>query len=104
VTRWNRTADLRFSFADFHSALTNIDFASLTPTDLEAYGWDFHAFVLNLLADWDTDEDSLDDSIAGLDFALTVRVLADRVQNRALPLRWHHQDLIDSGWASLERA
>ncbi|MFC9773527.1 MULTISPECIES: hypothetical protein [unclassified Pseudarthrobacter] len=33
---------------------------------------------------------------------LILRVLADRVESRSLPLRWHHQDLIDSGWASLD--
>lgn len=102
VARWNRTADLNLSFDDFHSALTSIDFASLTPADLEPYIWDFRAFVLNLLAAWDTDDAQLEDFIHGLDFALTLRVLADRVDSHALPLRWHHQDLIDSGWVTLD--
>lgn len=102
VARWNRTADLRLTFADFHSALTSVDFASLTPADLEPYVWDFRAFVVNLLAEWDADGAFLEDFIADLDFALTLRVLADRVESRSLPLRWHHQDLVDSGWASAE--
>lgn len=102
VTRWNRTADLRLSFADFAGALTSIDLASLTPADMEPYIWDFRAFVVDLLAEWDTDEALLEDFIAGLDFALTLRLLADRVESHSLPLRWHHQDLVDSGWASLE--
>jgi HEPN/Toprim N-terminal domain 1 len=102
VARWNRTADLRLTFADFRRALAGVDFASLTPADLEPYVWDFRAFVVNLLAAWDTDEALLEDFIAGLDFALILRVLADRVESRSLPLRWHHQDLIDSGWASFD--
>jgi hypothetical protein len=97
VARWNRTADLRLSFADFRSVLTSVDFASLTPADLEPYVWDFRAFVVNLLGAWDTDEALLEDFIAGLDFALTLRVLADRVESRSLPLRWHHQDLSTAG-------
>lgn len=102
VLRWNRTADLRLSFADFRNALTSVDFASLTSADLEPYVWDFRGFVRNLLAAWNTEDALLEDFIAGLDFALTLRVLADRAENLSLPLRWHHQDLIDSGWASLD--
>jgi hypothetical protein len=103
VARWNRTADLHLSFADFRNALTSVDFASLKPADLEPYVWDFRAFVVKkLLSAWDTDNSGLEDFIAGLDIPLTLRVLADRVENRSLPLRWHHQDLIDSGWVSLE--
>lgn len=44
----------------------------------------------------------LEDFYFGLDFALTLRVLAERPQNRSLLLSWHHQDLVESGWASLE--
>lgn len=102
VNRWNRTADLRLSFADFHGRLTDLDFAALSTADLEPYVWDFRRFVLDLLTDWDGDESGLEEFIFGLDFAITLRVLADRVKNRSLPLRWHHQDLIDSGWVSLE--
>ena len=102
VARWNRTADLRLSFADFRRVITGVDFASLTPADLEPYVWDFRAFVVDLLGAWGTDEALLDDFIEGLDFALMLRVLADRVESRSLPLRWHHQDLIDSGWASFD--
>lgn len=102
VSRWNRTADLRLSFEDFRSALTGIDFASLPSADLEPFLWDFRAFVTSLLAAWDTDEAQLEEFIANLDFALTLRMLADRVESRSLPLLWHHQDLIESGWASLD--
>lgn len=103
VTRWNRTADLRLSFADFHATLTNVDFVSLTSADLKPYIWDFRMFVLDLLAPWDTEGALLEDFLLeSLDFNLTLRVLADRVESRDLPLRWHHQDLIESGWASLE--
>jgi hypothetical protein len=73
VSRWNRTADLRLSFEDFHSALTGIDFASLTSPDLEPLLWDFRAFVTSLLAAWDTDGAQLEEFIASLDFALTLR-------------------------------
>lgn len=102
VARWNRSADLRLSFADFHEALISVDFASLTLADLEPYIWDFRAFVRNLLAAWDTEDAFLEDFLAGLDFAVTLRTLADRAESRSLPLRWHHQDLIDSGWVSLD--
>ncbi|OBA46587.1 hypothetical protein [Kocuria sp. ICS0012] len=102
VARWNRTAELHLSFEDFRLALTSVEFVSLTPADLESYIWDFRVFVLNLLAAWDTEDAQLEDFIHRLDFALTLRVLADRVDNRSLPLRWHHQDLIDSGWVTLD--
>jgi HEPN superfamily Toprim-like protein len=102
VTRWNRTADLRLSFADFHGRLTSLDFPALTSADLEPYVWDFRRLVLDLFIDWDTNNAGLEDFIFGLDFAITLRVLADPIANRLLPLRWHHQDLIDSGWASVE--
>ncbi|WP_028047630.1 HEPN/Toprim-associated domain-containing protein [Cellulomonas sp. URHE0023] len=102
VERWNRTAELRLSFDEFRDALTSIDFAALTSADLEPYIWDFRAFVVNLLGAWGTDGSFLEDFIAGLDFALTLRVLADRPESRSLPLRWHYQDLVESGWASLE--
>lgn len=58
--------------------------------------------MTSLLAAWDTDEAQLEEFIANLDFALTLRMLADRVESRSLPLLWHHQDLIESGWASLD--
>lgn len=102
VIRWNRTADLRLSFADFYARLTSLDFPALTTADLKPYVWDFRRFVVDLLTDWDTDDAGLEDFIFGLDFAITLRVLADPIANRSLPLRWHHQDLVDSGWASME--
>lgn len=102
VARWNRTYELRLPFSDFCDALTSVDFAALTDADLAPYIWDFRAFVLNLLAPRDTDDALLEDFYFGLDFALTLRVLAERSQSRPLLLRWHHQDLIESGWASLE--
>lgn len=102
VTHWNRTADLGLSFDEFRSALTGVDFATLTQCHLERYGWDFRAFVLNRLSAWDTNEALLEDFIHELDFTLTLRVLADPVENRRLALRWNHHDLIESGWASLD--
>lgn len=102
VTRWNRTADLRLSFSDFRGALAGVDFASLTSKDLEPHVWDFDEFLLNLLAPWDTEHAFLEDFIRGLDVALILRVLAESAENRSLPLRWHHQDLIDSGWVTLD--
>lgn len=102
VVRWNRTADLRLSFEDFRTALAGVDFSSLTPADLVPHCWDFRSFVVSLLAESDEDEVMLEDFIAGLDFALTLRALADRVENRSLCLRWHYHDLVESGWASFE--
>lgn len=103
VARWNRTADLRLSYADFHQTLTSVEFAALTAADLQPYAWDFRQFVVGLLSAWDTDVALLEDFIfSSLDFNLILRVLADRVDSRDLLLRWQHQDLIDSGWASLD--
>ena len=102
VSRWNRTADLRLSFGDFHRALTSIDFGTLTPPALEPFIWDFRAQVRSWLTAWDTDGAGLEDFIAGLDFAITLRTLADRPANGPLPLRWHYQDLVESGWVALE--
>ena len=48
------------------------------------------------------EEIMIDDFIRTLDIGIALRVLADRGENLPLPLRWHHQDLIDGGWASLE--
>jgi hypothetical protein len=102
VARWNRTAELDLSYEDFRGALTSVDFSSLTSADLEPYIWDFRAFVAARLAPWNTDDAFLEDFIARLDFALTLRVLAERVDSRALTLRWNHQELINSGYVLLE--
>ncbi|WP_432245630.1 HEPN/Toprim-associated domain-containing protein [Arthrobacter sp. G.S.26] len=102
VARWNRTADLRLSFADFHDAITRIDFAALTSEDLEPYIWDFRAFVVDVLSAWDSEDAFLEEFIADVDFALILRVLAERAESRPLPLVWHHHDLVENGWASLE--
>ena len=102
VLRWNRTADLRLTFADFQTVLTAVDFASLTRTDLEPFLWDFRRFMVHLLAPWDTEDAGLEDFVFGLDFAITLRTLADREDSGPLLLRWHYQDLVDSGWTSLE--
>lgn len=103
LARWNRTANLRLSYGNFHEALVSIDFPSLTSSDLKPFVWDFRRFLLDRLADRDDKEDlSLEDFVLGLDPVFTIRALADRIENRSLPLRWHHQDLLESGWASLE--
>lgn len=101
VARWNRTSDLRLSFEDFHRTLGSVDFASLAPADFGPHT-DFREFLLNLLSTWDTDNAGLEDFIADLDVALTLRVLADRRESSTLPLRWHHHDLVENGWAALE--
>lgn len=102
VSRWNRTASLRLSYADFSSVLTELDFGALTHSAMRKYIWDFRAFLYDLLQVWDTEEALLEDFIEVLDFTIVLRALADRPENRSFPLRWHHQDLIDSGWASFD--
>jgi hypothetical protein len=102
VSRWNRTANLALSYEDFRDTLVRVDFATLTPADLEPFVWDFRRFIVHLLGDWDTEGALLEDFIFQLDFALTLRVLADRSQSDQLPLVWHYQDLVDSGWASFD--
>ncbi|WP_242086467.1 HEPN/Toprim-associated domain-containing protein [Microbacterium lacticum] len=102
VDRWNRTADLALSYQDFRDALTSVNFTTLTPGDLEPFVWDFRRFVVNLLTDWDTDGAGLEDFILKLDFSLTLRALADRADSHSLPLVWRYQDLVDSGWVSMD--
>lgn len=102
VTSWNRTADLQLTFDDLRSALLGIDFQSLTPDSLIPFEYDFRNLLLSLLTDFDTDEALLEDFIAGLDVPITLRVIADNRANLDLRLRWHHQDLIDGGWASID--
>jgi len=102
LSRWNRTANLGLTFADFHGALTRLNFGSLTSADLEPFIWDFNKFMVDLLARWDADDARLDDFLLTLDTAVTLRVLSDRPENLRLPLRWAHQDLIDSGWVTLD--
>lgn len=108
VTRWNRTAGLRLSFEDFHDVLTSIDFVSLTNEDLLPYGYDFRELLIDRLGAWDDDDDGygygrLEDFIKErLEFTLILRVIAGRAENRALPLQWEYQDIIDSGWATFE--
>lgn len=102
VQRWNRRSELRLTFADFHAALTGVDFASLTSADLEPYIWDFRDFTAGLLARWDTDEAGLNDFVRSLDFSITLRVLADRASNGPLLLIWNHHPFVEAGWATLE--
>lgn len=113
LARWNRTVDLRLSFEDFHDVLTSIDFASLTEEDLLPYGYDFGEFLIDRLGAWGDDDYDYDDDDSPfgrledfikerLDFALILRVIADRAENRELPLQWGYQDIIDSGWATYE--
>ena len=102
LSRWNRTADLRLTFSDFREVMTGIDFGLLTPASLEPFLWDFRSFMVSLLAEWDTDDADLEHFVRSLDVNLTLRVLADRPESLPLPLRWNHQDLIDSGWATLD--
>ena len=70
---------------------------------MEAYGYDFRHLVIERLAGWDADGALLEDFIKEhLDFTLLLRCLAERSDNRQMILRWHHQDLVDSGWVTLE--
>ncbi|WP_235564167.1 HEPN/Toprim-associated domain-containing protein [Arthrobacter sp. Soil763] len=102
--RWNRTSDLRLSYADFHETLVSIDFSSLTSADMEPFIWDFRRFLLKRLTERGIEDDlSLEDFILEeLDPVFTIRALADRVENRPLPLCWQHYDLLENGWVSLE--
>ncbi|GAB2562390.1 HEPN/Toprim-associated domain-containing protein [Leucobacter ruminantium] len=103
VARWNRTAELNLTFNEFRDTLTGLDFASLTPAGMEAYGYDFRDLVIERLAGWDADGALLEDFIKEhLDFTLLLRCLAECSDNRQMILRWHHQDLVDSGWATVE--
>ena len=102
VGRWNRTADLALSYHDFRDTLTSVNITTLTAEDLEPFVWDFRRFVVDLLADWDTDSAQLEGFILQLGIPLMLRALADRADSHALPLVWHHQDLVDSGWASMD--
>src|SRR5680860_16669 len=59
--RWNRTSDLLLSFDEFRDALEGIDLASMTNEELKPHGWDFRAFLVAQLAQWDTEDASLED-------------------------------------------
>lgn len=102
VKRWNRTGSLSLSFDRFRERLTTIDFTTLMPEDLIPFDWDFRNYVIHLLERGADDDWELEDFIFGLDFSITLRVLATRTENLPLPLRWHHHDLVESGWASIE--
>jgi len=101
VARWNRTASLRLRFADYRKAIHTVDFSTLTREDIAHFEWDFRRLVLNRLNSWDTDDALLEDFIfEHLDVRLMISTLASKPENERLLLRWHHQDLIESGWAT----
>lgn len=103
VHRWQRTdGDLQITFEEFHDTMTGIEFATLTSDDLKPYIWDFRNLVIDRLATMQRDKYVLEDFIYGLDFSITLRTLCDRPDNLQLPVRWQTQDLIDSGWVTLE--
>lgn len=104
VARWNRTANLQLTFEEFRGVLANLNFVSLSETDMEPYVYDFREFLLRrLLSRWDTEDALLEDFLSEhLDFTLMLRCLAERPENLSLMLRWHHQDLVDSGWATID--
>lgn len=103
AARWNRTADLQLTFDDFFHVLVDLDFASLTEADMEQHIYDFRRFLLERLSRWDTDDALLEDFvIEHLDFTLVLRCLAERPESLDLMLRWHHHDLIETGWATLD--
>ncbi|GAA4695809.1 hypothetical protein APR04_002609 [Promicromonospora umidemergens] len=103
VTRWNRTSDLRLSFEGFRSALTSTDLAAPSPSAARRTADDnLWTRISRLFAPGGLGESMTDNFIRTLDIGIALRVLADRDENLPLPLRWHHQDLIDGGWASLE--
>ncbi|PWN04339.1 hypothetical protein DJ010_01465 [Nocardioides silvaticus] len=103
VHRWQRTDDdLQITYDEFHDTMTGIEFATLTSDDLKPYIWDFRDFVIDRLATTQRDKYVLEDFIYGLDFSITLRTLCDRQDNLQLPVRWQTQDLIDSGWVTLE--
>ncbi len=103
VHRWQRTdADLQITFDEFHDTMIGIEFATLTSDDLKPYIWDFRDFMIDRLATTQRDKYALEDFIYGLDFLITLRTLCDRPDNLQLPVRWQTQDLIDSGWITLD--
>ena len=103
LARWNRRHDLQLSYDDFRRALTSIDFSSDTHAAVESsFGYDFWSYIRSLLEPWDTEDVLLEGFLEELDIAIVLRTLADRPENRALPLRWHHHDLIEGGWATLD--
>lgn len=59
-------------------------------------------FVEDRLTSRDIKDAPLGDFINRLDFTITLRVLADRVDSRPLPLWWNHHDLAESGWAAID--
>ncbi|QWC85579.1 hypothetical protein KLP28_02025 [Nocardioidaceae bacterium] len=103
VHRWQRTDDdLQITYDEFHETMTGIRFATLTSEDLKPYTWDFRDFVIDRLTTTQRDKYMLEDFIYGLDFLITLRTLCDRPDNLQLPVRWQPQDLIESGWVTLE--
>lgn len=102
MTRWNRTSETRLPLADLGNALASVDFANLTFEDLAPHDYEFRQLIGDLLVEWETEDLDLQDFVDELSVPLILRLVADRVENRSLPLRWHHQDVIDSGWVTLD--
>ena len=102
AVRWNRTSETRFPLAELRKALASLEFAKLIFEDLVLHDFEFRQLITDLLVEWETEDLDIRDFIDELSVAFILRLVADRVEYRSLPLRWHHQDVIDSGCVTLD--
>ena len=109
LERWNRTYTLCLPFERFWAAVISIDFVGMTQDSQRDFEYDLATLLLRILESTDPQEDdwrNLEGKFSGIDdfvrerilVHVLVRCLAERPANRALPLTWEYQDLIESGW------
>lgn len=109
LERWNRTYTLCLPFERFLAAVISIDFVGMAQDSQGGFEYDLATLLLRFLESTDPQGDdwrNLEGKFSGIDdfvreripVHVLVRCLAERPANRALPLTWGYQDLIESGW------
>lgn len=113
LSRWNRTGDLNLPFSDLLRIMESIDF-SQPPTEFgKKYQYDFDQYLQDVISHDESImennakdeyfEYTVEDFIKeGLDFNIFLGLYGENPENLDFHLEWFTQDLIDSGWTTMQ--
>ncbi|MCI1644395.1 MAG: HEPN/Toprim-associated domain-containing protein [Bifidobacterium crudilactis] len=113
LSRWNRTGDLNLPFSDLLRIMESVDFSQL-PTEFgKKYQYDFDQYLQDVISHDESImennakdeyfEYAVEDFIKeGLDFNILLRLYGENPENLDFHLEWFTQDLIDSGWTTMQ--